>query len=166
MGQQGMPKLEHEAAISPPAPRNFRNWASGTKGPGQAAGRVKCSPLSCPTVLMTTSSLAGTPSRVAPRLKKAPAATRPLPRGGMGQGMRVALSAIKRDRTPGCDRHLLSLDFRLLDLQELNERTGNVHENKGEESRCSKVEESNARGGPSGQPGLGCELLDSRISTS
>jgi hypothetical protein len=51
------------------------------------------------------------------------------------------------------------------ELCKMNERTGNVYENKGEGSRSSKVEESNARGEPSGHPGLGRELLDSQLST-
>src|SRR5208337_3653425 len=42
--------------------------------------------VSCPALLLPTSSLAGTPSPGPPRLKKTPAAVRPLPQGGEGQG--------------------------------------------------------------------------------
>ena len=66
--------------------------------------------VSCPVLLLTTSSLAGTPSpgplRPAPegaglRLKKTPAAGHPLPQGGEGRGSEWVLSTIKWDRTLG-----------------------------------------------------------------
>jgi hypothetical protein len=55
--------------------------------------------VSCPALLLTTSSLARTPSPGPPRLKNTPAAVRPLPQGGEGQGSEGVLSAIRWDRT-------------------------------------------------------------------
>jgi hypothetical protein len=45
----------------------------------------------------------------------------------------------------------------------VNERTRNVYENKGEESKNSKVEESRPTREPSGNPGPRCEVLDSHL---
>ena len=56
--------------------------------------------VSCPALLLTKSSLAGTPSPGPPQLKKTPAAGRPLPQGGEGRGSEEVLSTIKWDRTP------------------------------------------------------------------
>jgi hypothetical protein len=74
-------------------------------------------PVSCPALLLTTSSLAGTPSPGPPRLKKTPVAVHPprflgsdgphrgpeigLPQGGEGRGSEGVLSTIRRDRTLG-----------------------------------------------------------------
>jgi dTDP-4-amino-4,6-dideoxygalactose transaminase len=55
--------------------------------------------VSCPALLLTTSSLAGTPSPGPLRLKKTPAAGHPLPQGGEGRGSEGVLSTIKWDRT-------------------------------------------------------------------
>jgi hypothetical protein len=41
--------------------------------------------VSCPTLILTVTTLQGTPSLGPPRLKKAPAAGHPLPQGGEGQ---------------------------------------------------------------------------------
>jgi hypothetical protein len=77
--------------------------------------------VSYPTLLLTTSSLQGTPSPGPPRLKKTPAAVYPLPQGGEGlqflhfsrgcrlhqspiRGSEGVLPAIKWERTLACPR--------------------------------------------------------------
>ncbi len=67
---------------------------------------------------------------------------------------------------PGPSRELLDCQLSTSRLPKMNERSANVYENKGEESRSSRVEESNARGEPSVHPGPSRELLDCQLSTS
>ena len=55
--------------------------------------------VSCLALLLTTSSLARTPSPAPLRLKNTPATVHPLPQEGEGQGSRGVLSTIKWDRT-------------------------------------------------------------------
>jgi hypothetical protein len=54
--------------------------------------------VSCPMLLLSTGSLAGTPSPGPPRLEKTPAAVHLLPQGRDSQGSEGGLSAIRWDR--------------------------------------------------------------------
>jgi hypothetical protein len=116
----------------------------GTSEIGQAERKARArlrgessgSPLSCPTLMPTISSLVGTPSRVAPRLKKAPAAADPLPQGGERQV---------------CERHCQQLS-----------RTG--HQDATVPSRASTFDFSTCKN-RTNEPGMSMKIKDRHGST-